>query len=347
MDTPTDQATSKLCISPWDPTILPEHTALWVARQQPLHIGHLDALHQVFANGIQKILIGIGSANKMRTDDNPFSAAERIAILEATLKAEGLYDKVGIYLLMDTHNNTRRRQQITDELPPFGTVVTNNEYLQKLFSDKQCFIPLIRHNINATMIRQALLLKENEVLARYLHPSTFNYLQAINAAEIMSTIMGTELIKPKVAVDLVITNRENQIYMIHRKHPPLGLALPGGMVNYGESVLTAALREWIEETGGKYTADDIQINEANKTATRGGLQITITQSLGYRDDPARDSRRHTISFPFAAHLVQGELLAADDAHRGKWYTSEEILAFPQEQFAFPDHQTIVRSALTV
>jgi len=49
--------------------------------------------------------------------------------------------------------------------------------------------------------------------------------------------------KPKNASDLVVKDTEGKVILIERKHPPLGRALPGGMMDYGESALQCALRE--------------------------------------------------------------------------------------------------------
>jgi ADP-ribose pyrophosphatase YjhB (NUDIX family) len=52
---------------------------------------------------------------------------------------------------------------------------------------------------------------------------------------------------PKLTTDVIIRvwekNRFQGIVLIDRKNPPLGLAIPGGFVEVGESVETAALRE--------------------------------------------------------------------------------------------------------
>jgi 8-oxo-dGTP pyrophosphatase MutT (NUDIX family) len=53
---------------------------------------------------------------------------------------------------------------------------------------------------------------------------------------------------PFPAVDIIIRMRQGGIVLIERKNPPFGWALPGGFVNYGESLESAALREALEET---------------------------------------------------------------------------------------------------
>jgi 8-oxo-dGTP diphosphatase len=84
---------------------------------------------------------------------------------------------------------------------------------------------------------------------------------------------------------------KNGIILIKRKNPPFGWALPGGFVDYGESLEAAAIREAEEETS---------------------LSVKLQYQLGAYSDPSRDPRFHTISVVFIARAT-GEPKAADDA----------------------------------
>lgn len=95
---------------------------------------------------------------------------------------------------------------------------------------------------------------------------------------------------PYPTVDIII-EIEQKIVLIKRKNPPFGWALPGGFVDYCESLETAAIREAKEETS---------------------LDIENLQLLGCYSDPARDSRMHTISTVYIAQ-GSGTPCAADDA----------------------------------
>lgn len=95
---------------------------------------------------------------------------------------------------------------------------------------------------------------------------------------------------PFPTVDIII-ELDNQIVLIKRKNPPHGWALPGGFVDYGESLEAAAIREAQEETG---------------------LLIHNLQLLGCYSDPARDERMHTITAVYVAQ-ANGTPQAADDA----------------------------------
>jgi ADP-ribose pyrophosphatase YjhB (NUDIX family) len=95
---------------------------------------------------------------------------------------------------------------------------------------------------------------------------------------------------PFPTVDIII-EVENGIILIKRKNPPHGWALPGGFVDYGESLEKAAIREAKEETS---------------------LDIKLISLVGTYSDPERDPRHHTISVVFSAR-AEGQPKAADDA----------------------------------
>jgi len=95
---------------------------------------------------------------------------------------------------------------------------------------------------------------------------------------------------PFPTVDIII-EVEKGIVLIRRKNPPYGWALPGGFVDYGESLEAAAIREAREETS---------------------LDVDLVSQLGAYSDPDRDPRKHTISVVFIAR-AGGQPRAADDA----------------------------------
>lgn len=95
---------------------------------------------------------------------------------------------------------------------------------------------------------------------------------------------------PFPTVDIII-ELEGGIVLIERKNPPYGWALPGGFVDYGESLEAAAVREAREETS---------------------LEVSDLHLLGCYSDPGRDERMHTISSVYVAQ-GHGKPQAADDA----------------------------------
>ena len=124
---------------------------------------------------------------------------------------------------------------------------------------------------------------------------------------------------PYPTVDIIIEikrkNGQPGIVLIKRKNPPYGWAIPGGFVDYGESLEQAALREAKEETS---------------------LDIRLIKQLHTYSDPQRDPRKHTITTVFIAE-AEGCPKAQDDA--------EEIGIFSRNEIDFPlafDHIKIIR-----
>lgn len=95
---------------------------------------------------------------------------------------------------------------------------------------------------------------------------------------------------PFPTVDIII-EVDDGIALIERRHEPRGWALPGGFVDYGETLEQAAVREAREETS---------------------LGIDNLRLLGCYSDPARDRRQHNISTVYVASGT-GTLVAGDDA----------------------------------
>jgi ADP-ribose pyrophosphatase YjhB (NUDIX family) len=95
---------------------------------------------------------------------------------------------------------------------------------------------------------------------------------------------------PVPTVDVIIEMGE-KIVLVKRRNPPHGWALPGGFVDYGETLEDAARREALEETG---------------------LRITLKGQFHTYSAPDRDPRLHTISTVFLA-TAAGQPVAGDDA----------------------------------
>jgi ADP-ribose pyrophosphatase YjhB (NUDIX family) len=100
---------------------------------------------------------------------------------------------------------------------------------------------------------------------------------------------------PFPTVDVIIELAQGDdpaaIVLVRRQNDPQGWALPGGFVDYGESVEAAARREALEETG---------------------LCVELLALLGVYSAPGRAPRFHTLTTVFAAR-AKGRPKAGDDA----------------------------------
>jgi 8-oxo-dGTP diphosphatase len=125
---------------------------------------------------------------------------------------------------------------------------------------------------------------------------------------------------PALAVDGVII-KNHIIVLVKRSNPPFEgqYALPGGFVEFGETVESALIREIVEETG---------------------LKVKIKSLIGVYSDPNRDPRGHIISIAFRAQIIGGEVLSGSDASEVRFF---DIRNLPRLAF---DHEKIIRDALT-
>ena len=124
---------------------------------------------------------------------------------------------------------------------------------------------------------------------------------------------------PALTVDAVIV-KDGKIVLIKRKEEPFQgqYALPGGFVEYGETVEAALRREVLEETG---------------------LVVEVTSLVGIYSDPRRDPRGHVVTAAFAALIVSGALASGSDAAEATFW---EITNLPPLAF---DHAKIIQDAL--
>lgn len=119
--------------------------------------------------------------------------------------------------------------------------------------------------------------------------------------------------KPVPTVDIIIKCGDG-VVLIKRRNPPEGWALPGGFVDYGETLEQAAVREAKEETG---------------------LDVRLLRQFHTYSDPERDARQHTITTVYVAE-AEGIPLGGDDAREARVFGQDDL----PEPIVF-DHRKIL------
>ena len=130
----------------------------------------------------------------------------------------------------------------------------------------------------------------------------------------------TEYKNPALTVDTIIID-EDKVLLIKRLNEPYKnhWAIPGGFVEYGEKVETAAVREAKEETG---------------------LDVELTELVGVYSDPERDPRGHTVTVAYKARITGGILQSDSDAKDAKFIKTSQL---ENMNLAF-DHKIILQDA---
>ena len=106
---------------------------------------------------------------------------------------------------------------------------------------------------------------------------------------------------PLLTVDIII-EIDSGIVLIERTNTPSGWALPGGFVEYGESLECAAIREAKEETS---------------------LEVRLIEQFHTYSNPGRDPRHHTVTTVFIA-AATGTPAAGDDAKRAHLFPPDRL-----------------------
>jgi 8-oxo-dGTP diphosphatase len=129
---------------------------------------------------------------------------------------------------------------------------------------------------------------------------------------------------PSVTADIFIFDDDFNFILIKRRNEPFKdyWALPGGFVEYGESVETAAVREAKEETS---------------------IDVELKNLVNVYSKPDRDPRGHTITVAFTAKGDFKDRKAEDDAIDIGIFSAEKL---DEIKIAF-DHKKIIEDCLKI
>jgi 8-oxo-dGTP diphosphatase len=113
---------------------------------------------------------------------------------------------------------------------------------------------------------------------------------------------------PLVGVGAIIIE-DGRVVLVKRGHPPLEgkWSIPGGVLEIGETLRKAAVREALEETG---------------LAVEPGELLGVFERV-IPDDAGR-MKYHYVLIDFLCRRVAGELEAGDDAREVRWFRREEL-----------------------
>lgn len=336
---------------------------VFIGRFQPFHSGHLSVVRKALSCANQLIIL-CGSAHQPRSVRNPWNVEEREQMIRGTLSAEE-NAQVHIAPLMDIVYNdeswVRNVQSTVNGLVTafhgvphktariglIGHSKDQSSYYLNLFPQWGAVQAENYQNLSATPLRKAVFASEGTAFVSDNKDEVFPDTVQQQLQEFVNTPAYTEIKAEQdfvgkyqqawesapypptfVTTDAVVVQSGHILMIERRARPGKGLmALPGGFLDQGETLLEACLRELREETRLKVPAPV--------------LKGSVRKQQVF-DDPHRSARGRTITQAFYFELAPGKELpkvrGGDDAKYARWIPLAELN--PAE--IFEDHYFIIK-----
>ena len=341
---------------------------VFIGRFQPLHIGHEHVIARTLEQ-VERLIVLVGSANVARDPRNPFTYAEREAMLRSAFRHEIAQERLIIapiddHLYSDTawvaqvqrkvralvleHGNGHGFQNhgITDfrvALAGYGKDASS--YYLKLFPEwENLQVESQYGTFSSSDVRQRYFQRIPEVpqailsagVADFLHTfmlgETFRAL--LKEAEFLAAYPAHWGKGPFVTADAVVVQSGHILLVERGRAPGKGLlALPGGFVNPAERIRDAAIRELREETA---------ISDGKGQIPPAMLASFIEDArTRVFDAPSRSLRGRIITHAFLFRLPERRKLfsvkGGDDAAHAQWYRFGDL----SPEMLFEDHWAII------
>lgn len=167
---------------------------LYPGRFQPFHLGHLYVVKKLLEK-YDEVVIVVGSAQEGYTCRNPFTAGERLEMLDKTLRSEGITrEKYWLIPVPDLNKPLAWTTYVLGMVPRVEAVASGNShvsYLYKWIGLNVVVLELYRPNeYNGTIIRKLMCLGGDWVSR--VHPIVAEYIRSINGVERVRRLCGYE-----------------------------------------------------------------------------------------------------------------------------------------------------------
>lgn len=319
-------------------------TAFIIGRFQPFHAGHAHIIRQAIADGMERIVFLVGSANRAVSIKNPFTFVQRCCQIDRQMNKEFPNFKNFNYCAVNdySYNDTMWINQVYRIISEYAGVPnasiygylkdSSSEYLRWFPGVKLVNVEPLNYGIsilNATEIREKLYTRILE-LEHVDFPDAQKELADISATfqiadvnqliylahefkfvqEYRKEFAGMKYPPTFVTTDAVVIQSGHILLVKRKENPGKGLwALPGGFLNANKDryLVDCAIRELYEET-------NIKVPEKV-------LRASIVETKAF-DEVGRSTRGRTITHAFYIKLDDTcelpKVRAADDAEKAQW-----------------------------
>ncbi|HJJ51692.1 MAG TPA: nicotinamide-nucleotide adenylyltransferase [Methanocorpusculum sp.] len=164
---------------------------LYVGRFQPFHNGH-KAVIDLLCDEVDELIIGIGSAQMSHDIRHPFTAGERVLMIQRVLADA----KIPVYIipLEDIKRNALWVAHVVSMVPPFDVVYTSNPLVIRLFTEAGFRVespPMYqRQELSGTAIRQKML--EGDEWKQYVPEAAALVIESVGGVERIRDISRTD-----------------------------------------------------------------------------------------------------------------------------------------------------------
>lgn len=166
-----------------------------IGRMQPVHNGHMQVIDKIL-DEVDEIIIGIGSAQLSHEVKDPFTAGERVVMMNQALADQGV-DSSRYYIIpmQDINFNAIWASHVKMLTPPFNIVYSGNPLVKQLFAEEGYEVrqpPLYdRLHLSGTEVRRRIVNDEN--WKELVPDATVELLREINGVERLKNLSVKEI----------------------------------------------------------------------------------------------------------------------------------------------------------
>ncbi|MGN0176526.1 MAG: nicotinamide-nucleotide adenylyltransferase [Methanobrevibacter sp.] len=166
-----------------------------IGRMQPVHNGHMQIIDSILEE-VDEIIIGIGSAQLSHSIKNPFTAGERVVMINQALADRGINpSQYYIIPMQDINFNALWVSHVKMLTPPFTKVYSGNNLVKQLFLEEGYEVrqpPLYdRLQLSGTEVRRRMI--EGENWQELVPNATVNLIKEINGVERIKNLSLKEI----------------------------------------------------------------------------------------------------------------------------------------------------------